>query len=272
MDNRPIGVFDSGLGGLTAVKEIKKILPNEDIIYFGDTGRVPYGTRSEETILKYTKQDISFLKSHNIKAIIVACGTVSSVALHKVSCDIPIIGVVEPAVESAITFEKNQRIGIIGTTSTIKSKSYERNIEKISKENNLNIKTFSNDCPLFVPLVENGRFLCGDKVASLVVEEYLEEIKGKNIDTLILGCTHYPLLTRIIQGYMGNDVRLINPSEATAKFAKKNIVLSDKKTAKYEYFVTDDVENFSKNAKIFLGEEILNSTKLIDISSVQEGI
>lgn len=267
MDNRPIGVFDSGLGGLTAVCEIKKIMPFEDIIYFGDTGRVPYGTRSKDTIIKYTRQDINFLKNYNIKAVVVACGTVSSVALETVAheYDIPIIGVVEPAVNLAITGEKNQKIGIIGTTSTIKSASYSKLIKKISDEKNLSIKTFEKDCPLFVPLVENGRFLSNDAVAKLVVEEYLSEIKSKNIDTLILGCTHYPLLKDIIQDFLGENVRLIDPGKATAQYIHQFLDKSDKKIPKYNFYVTDDVESFSKNAKTFLGEEIGNETSLIDI-------
>lgn len=267
MTNRPIGVFDSGLGGLTAVREIKKIMPYEDIIYFGDTGRVPYGTRSKDTILKYTKQDIDFLKSHNIKAIVVACGTVSSVALDEVAgdYDIPIIGVVQPAVNTAITGKKHQRIGIIGTTSTIKSGAYSRRIEEISKQKSLDIKTFEKDCPLFVPLVENGRFSADDAVTKLVVEEYLQEIKSQNIDTLILGCTHYPLLSEIISNFLGENVRLIDPGKATAEYVAKTFKSCEKKIATHSYYVTDDVASFTKNAKTFLGEEIQDKTELIDI-------
>ncbi|MFI3227704.1 MAG: glutamate racemase [Clostridia bacterium] len=267
MNNKPIGVFDSGLGGLTAVREIKKIMPNEDIIYFGDTGRVPYGTRSKDTIIKYTKQDINFLKSHNIKAIVVACGTVSSVALDEVAddYDIPIIGVVKPTVNAAITGQKNQRIGIIGTTSTIKSGSYSRLIKQISDEKDLNIKTFARDCPLFVPLVENGRFSRDDAVTKLVVEEYLNEIKSQNVDTLILGCTHYPLLAEIIGDYLGKNVRLIDPGKVTAEYIAQNFEKCEPKNATHNYYVTDDVQSFTKNAKTFLGEEIFDKTDLIDI-------
>lgn len=268
LDNRPIGVFDSGLGGLTAVAEIKKIMPYENIIYLGDTGRVPYGTRSKDTIIKYTHQDIEFLKSHNIKAIIVACGTVSSVALPDIEndYDIEIVGVVKPTVLKAITKKPNQKIGIIGTTSTINSGSYEKMIMEISDKNNLNIKTFANDCPLFVPLVENGRFKKDDKVAKLVVEEYLEKFKREKIDTLILGCTHYPLLTDIITDYLGDDIRLINPGKETAIYISDKLDRCDSKKPSYKYFVTDDVDGFSKNAKTFLGEEIKKDTHLIDIS------
>ena len=267
MDNRPIGIFDSGLGGLTAVKEIKKIMPNEDIIYFGDTGRVPYGSRSKQTILKYTREDIDFLKSHNIKTIVIACGTVSSVALDDVAkdYDLEIVGVVKPAVYSAISYKKNQRIGIIGTTSTIKSGSYSRLIKEISDKNKLDIKTFAKDCPLFVPLVENGRFSIDDEVANLVVKEYLQEMRNHNIDTLILGCTHYPILSDIISKFMGENVRLVDPGKVTAEYMLKNMEHSEEKEAKCSYYVTDDVESFAKNAKIFLDEEILSNTNLIDI-------
>ncbi|MFI3115638.1 MAG: glutamate racemase [Clostridia bacterium] len=267
MDNRPIGVFDSGLGGLTAVRQIKKILPFEDIIYLGDTGRVPYGTRSKETIIKYTKQDINFLLSHNIKAIVVACGTASSVALKEVENDysVPIVGVVEPTVLASINGNINQKIGIIGTTSTIKSGAYSRLIKEISDEKSLNIQTFEKDCPLFVPLVENGRFLRGDAVTKLVVEEYLTDIKNENIDTLILGCTHYPLLKELIADFLGENVKLIDPGAVTAEYIAKNFDKSEEKKANYNYYVTDDVESFTKNAKSFLCEEINDKTHMIDI-------
>lgn len=267
MDNRAIGVFDSGLGGLTAVRQIKKIMPCEDIIYLGDTGRVPYGTRSKDTILKYTKQDIDFLMSHNIKAIVVACGTVSSVALNDVASNypIPIIGVVKPTVYSAISGVRGQKIGIIGTTSTIKSKSYSKLIYEISQKEDLQIQTFEKDCPLFVPLVENGRFLKDDAVAKLVVSEYLSDLKEQNIDTLILGCTHYPLLLDIISDFMGEGINLIDPGKVTAEYIAKNLELCDNKIASHDFYVTDDASGFSKNAKTFLGEEITNNTKLIDI-------
>ena len=267
MDNRAIGVFDSGLGGLTAVKEIKKLLPNEDVVYFGDTGRVPYGTRSKDTIIKYTREDINFLKSHNIKTIIVACGTVSSVALEEVRNDYKteIIGVVEPTVNASITFEQNQKIGIIGTNSTINSGSYERMIKKISDENNLSIKTFKKACPLFVPLVEDGRFSKDDKVTKLIISEYLEEFKKNQIDTLILGCTHYPLLSEAISEYLGDKVRLVDPSKETIKLLSKNLEKCQQKQGKAVYYVTDDPESFAFNAQIFLGEQITDKTKLVNI-------
>lgn len=267
MDNRPIGVFDSGLGGLTAVLEIKKIMPNEDIVYFGDTGRVPYGTRSEDTITSYSRQDINFLKTHNIKAIVVACGTASSVAVPRLCDDFktPIFDVLKPTVLKAM-YGTPKKIGIIGTNSTIKSGSYQKLIQEIAKERGVLVQTFAKACPLFVPLVENGRISTDDEVTNLVVKEYLLELKEQEIDTLIMGCTHYPLISANISNFLGENVRLIDPGAEVAHYLKENIDECEKKVAKHEYFVTDDPESFSKNAKIFLGEEIFEKTKLIDIT------
>lgn len=267
LDNRAIGVFDSGLGGLTAVRELKKLLPNEKIIYLGDTGRVPYGTRSKATLMKYTRQDIEFLVGQNVKAIVVACGTVSSVVLDDVKGDynLDIIGVIDPTVNSAITGKVGQKIGIIGTSATIKSGCYERKIKDISDEKNLSIKTFSNHCPLFVPLVENGRTAVGDKVLEIVIEEYLSFFKEEKIDTLILGCTHYPLLVDAISNFLGDNVKLVNPGLETAKIISKTIEKTTENQGLQQYFVTDDVESFTKNAKTFLGEEIIQTTNLIDL-------
>lgn len=267
MDNRPIGVFDSGLGGLTAVCEIKKIMPHEDIIYFGDTGRLPYGTKSEQTIIKYTKDDINFLKSYNIKTIVIACGTASSVALDIVrdDYDLNIVGVVLPTVNSAINYTKGQKIGIIATSSTIKSGSYERMIKEISDNNDLDIQIFTKACPLFVPLVENGRFLKNDKVTPIIISEYLEEFKQAEIDTLIMGCTHYPLLSDLISEYLGENVKLIDPGKETALYLDKTLEKCSPKNGNDLYFVSDDVDNFCKNAKIFLGKEV--SAKLINIEN-----
>ena len=219
MDNRSIGVFDSGLGGLTAVKEIMKLFPNESIVYFGDTSRVPYGTRSKETILKYTHSDIRFLLSRGVKMIVIACGTASSAALPHIKEDfnVPIYGVVDAAVYAAVRMTQNRKIGIIGTSATIKSGAYTRYI----KEYDTSIATFERACPLFVPLVENGHF--DTKVTELVIDEYLRDMRDKGIDTLIMGCTHYPLLEKAIARYMGEGVRLISPGQEVARFLKKKI-------------------------------------------------
>ncbi len=266
MDNRSIGVFDSGLGGLTAVKEIMKELPNENIIYFGDTGRVPYGTRSQETIIKYSQNDVNFLLSNDVKMIVIACGTVSSVALPILAktISVPIVGVVNPTVKAAVRATKNKKIGIIGTSGTIKSGSYEKLIKNIDSS----IETFTKACPLFVPLVENGHF--DTMVAELVVEEYLSEIKEKGADTLILGCTHYPLLKNTIQRYMGENVTLIDAGKETAK-ELKNILTKDdmhtdiKENNQYKFFVSDNVDGFENLGGMFLEQKIDGQVEKIDI-------
>lgn len=266
MKNRHIGIFDSGLGGLTCVSELITILPNESIVYFGDTGRVPYGSRSEETIIKYVRGDINFLLSHDIKLIVAACGTASTVALPVLDKDfgIKIIGVTEPAVESAIKATRNGRIGIIGTAGTIANGKY----EKLIKEKAPHIKTFAKSCPLFVPLVENG--LANHEITRLTCKMYLEEIKDKDIDTLILGCTHYPMLKDVISEFMGDCVTLIDPGKETAHFVKKflednNLNSDADKKAEHKYFVSDTVDGFEKTASLFMNESIVGKVEKIDI-------
>ena len=267
MDNRPIGVFDSGLGGLTAVKQILKIMPNEDVIYFGDTGRVPYGTRSNETILKYAKQDIKFLKSNNVKMIIAACGTVSSVAGNLGdSLDIPFTGVLKPTAMSAAAATKNKRIGIIGTTATIRSGSYRKELVKIDSS----IEVYERDCPLFVPLVENGFIDDNDEVTYLVAQRYLGDLKKAGIDTLIMGCTHYPIIRNILCKVMGENVTLIDSGRETALYCakilkQKELLSNNEKEGNCSFYVSDCVEGFSKTAGIFLGKDIKNEVKHINI-------
>ena len=266
MDTRSIGVFDSGLGGLTAVKQIMTELPNENIVYFGDTGRVPYGTRSKETIIKYSKNDVNFLLEKDVKMIVIACGTVSSTAIDtlKKEYSVPIIGVVEATSVAAINATKNGKIGIIGTPGTIKSGSY----EKFIKEKNPELETFSAACPLFVPLVENGHF--ETEVAKLVIKEYLEDIKTKGVDTLILGCTHYPLLSKAIGEFMGDGVTLINAGSEVAKALKSelysaNLLKEDGEDGEYSYFVSDNVDGFENLGGLFLEREINGQVEKIDI-------
>lgn len=266
MNNKAIGVFDSGLGGLTAVKEFSEILKGEDIIYFGDTSRVPYGVRSFDTIIKYTKQDINFLKTHNIKAIVVACGTVSSVALDHIEEDIPIVGVVEPACLKAISVSQNKRIAVIGTSSTIKSGSYENLIKKLCPDATVIAKA----CPLFVPLVENGRFTKGDVVIETVAREYLSEFLAFEPDVIILGCTHYPLLRDIIADIFGDAVYLVDPGREAVIYTKQLLESRDmqniKKQGSHEFYVSDDPRDFATYAKIFLKKEIENNISQIDIT------
>ncbi|MEG2000591.1 MAG: glutamate racemase, partial [Evtepia sp.] len=215
MDGRPIGVFDSGLGGLTAAGELAHLCPKENLIYFGDTGRVPYGSRSRETILKYARQDVAFLRTFGLKAIVIACGTVSTIAIETLSAEnpIPVIGVVEPAGLAAARATKNGKVGLIGTRASTRSGAYERVIASVRPD----IEVTAEACPLLVPLVEGGRIHSGDVVIETVVAEYLEPMKQAGVDTLILGCTHYPLLKKIIGTQMGEQVTLIDTGEECAR-------------------------------------------------------
>jgi len=264
MDNRPIGVFDSGLGGLTVVKELISQMPNESIVYFGDTGRVPYGTRSRETIINYAVQDINFLLTFDIKAIIIACGTASSVALDYVTekFDIPIIGVVNPTAKSAVMATKNKKIGILGTTGTINSGSYQKTIAEIDNEITVNAKS----CPLFVPLVENG--YTDNKVARLVAEEYLEPLIIAGVDTIILGCTHYPLLKGVISDIMGSEVTLIDSGVPTSLYAYNmlnSLNIASNTQASYKYFVSDSTDSFVHLGSMFLNRQISSDVSRISI-------
>lgn len=261
-----IGVFDSGLGGLTAVKELMKIMPDEPIVYFGDTGRVPYGSKSNETIIKYTKSDINFLNTFPLKMVIIACGTASTIALPYVekSLDIPIIGVASAAAKEAAQTTKNKKIGVIGTEGSIRSGVYEKMISELDKS----IETVSVSCPLFVPLVETGHTT--GEVARLVAKEYLYDIKSAGVDTLILGCTHYPLLKETIGEVMGEDVALIDPGKVTANFVKdylieKDLICKDKTDDRYKFFVSDCPDDFEALGSKFLEQKIPGGAKKIDI-------
>ncbi len=265
MDKRPIGVFDSGLGGLTCVKEILKMMPGEDVIYFGDTGRVPYGTRSRDTIIKYVRQDIRFLQEFDIKMIIIACGTASSAALPWLADEVKttITGVVEPAVSRAVSATKNNKIGVIGTGGTVRSGKYPEYIGKMNKD----IRVIQKACPMFVPLVENGYL--DTSATREFAREYLEEIKQFGADTLILGCTHYPLLTKVIREEMGDGVTLIDSGAAAADYSyeilKEKDMLSDKEKGDIRFFVSDGTENFSRLGEMFLDRKIDESVAMVDI-------
>jgi glutamate racemase len=268
MDNRPIGVFDSGLGGLTAVWSLKKILPKEDLIYFGDTSRVPYGGRSNETILKYARQDVRFLRSFDLKAILIACGTVSTAALPALQAEnnLPMLGVVEPTCLRAAKVTQNKRVGVIATHASVRTQVYQKNLHAMDPD----IQVFGRACPLFVPLVENGRFHKGDVVIETVAREYLEPMKDEGIDTLILGCTHYPLIHEIISEIMGSGVELISAGEESA-FAHKRLLASrGLLTAKDQggdaaYYVSDQAERFEENASWFLQEDLHHGANQINI-------
>lgn len=264
-DNRPIGVFDSGLGGLTVVKELKRLMPKESIIYFGDTGRVPYGSRSNETIMRYAREDEAFLLSQDVKMIIAACGTVSSVAYStSEELPVPFFEVVKPAAQSAVATTKTGRIGVIGTPATIRSRAHARAILKLLPD----AVTVCNACPLFVPLVEEGWIDPDDEITRLTARRYLEPIIEANVDTLILGCTHYPALEKIIADIMGEGVTLINMGTAIAERVKKALLTSgnaaDTPSAD-RYFVSDRVDTFSRIAKNLLGSDIEDKVEQIDI-------
>lgn len=268
MDKRPIGVFDSGLGGLTAVRELKKLLPREHIVYFGDTGRVPYGGRSRETILKYARQDVAFLRTFDLKAVVIACGTVSATALEALASEnsIPLLGVVEPAGLAAVAATRNQKVGLIGTQASIRSGAYEKVISRAAPS----VRITAAPCPLLVPLVENGRFRPGDIVAETVTAEYLAPIRDAGVDTLVLGCTHYPLLKPLIAAYMGAGVALIDAGEqcarSTAELLRKSGALApDSQCGACSYYVSDSVEGFSNLASIFLRQDVAADVRQIDI-------
>lgn len=262
----PIGIFDSGIGGLTVTKEIVKKLPNESIIYIGDTARVPYGTRSKEVITKFAKELTEFLLKRKVKFLVVACNTISSVALNEIKkiSPIPVIGVIIPAASRAAKVTKNKKIGVIGTQGTIASKAYESAIKKIDPK----IKVISTACPLFVPLVEEG--LGNHKATKLLAEDYLKDVIYAGVDTLILGCTHYPLLSEIISKTVGSKITLIDSAEPTAQQLKisleKNNLLSDGKKPTLEFYVTDAPERVCQVAGRFFGKKLKKITK-VDLGS-----
>ncbi|MFZ6017929.1 MAG: glutamate racemase [Nitrospirota bacterium] len=261
--DRPIGVFDSGIGGLTVLKEIIKELPDEGTIYLGDTARVPYGIRSPETVIRYSFENTRFLSSRDIKILVVACNTASSVSLDAIkgSIPIPVIGVIEPGAKAAVRATRNKKIGVIGTEATIKSSSYTKAIKTINE----NIEVFGLPCPLFVPLVEEG-WTEGD-VVTLIAKRYLEGIKDKGIDTLVLGCTHYPLLKKVISSVIGEDVRLIDSAVEVAQEIKATLEIAGLKREQKdvplrEFYVTDSPERFIKVGRNFLGQKIEHIEKI----------
>lgn len=268
MKDNPIGVFDSGLGGLTCVKELLELVPNEDIIYLGDTLRMPYGVNTKETIAKYANDDVDFLQRKGVKLVVAACGTVSSnvpaAQLHNLS--VPFIDVIAPTISAAVKATKNKRIGIIGTPATIKSGSFSTRLKLYDKD----IQTVSNGCPQFVTLVEEGFIDEGNFITNSVAREYLAPIKAFEVDTLILGCTHFPIISKIIQNIMGEEVTLIDAGYETALEVKKilsklNLENPQEEKGDIEYYVTAKPERFDSTAKIFLGNESISTSTLTDI-------
>ena len=270
MDKRPIGVFDSGLGGLSTVRAMKKILPNEDIIYFGDTGRVPYGTRSKETVETYAAQDIKFLRSFSCKMIVAACGTVSTAAANVLSdIDEPSTGITKPSASAAASATKNNIIGVMGTSATVNSGAFDDEIHRLNPE----AKVISVSCPLLVSLVESNWIDIDDEVTNAAVRRYLTPIIGGGADTIILGCTHFPILAPIIQKNAGENVTLVDSGLAEAQYVKAVLEEKDMQNDKehkgaQRFFVSDKTQNFCNVANILLDEDISESCEFVDIFKV----
>jgi glutamate racemase len=253
----PIGVFDSGIGGLTVVRELMRQLPNESIIYFGDTARVPYGPKSPDTVLRYSREIIDFLKGEGVKAVVVACNTATAHALPALreENDLPIVGVIEPGSRAAARATRTRNVGVIGTHGTIRSGAYERAIASISPDARITALA----CPLFVPLVEEGWL--DTEATRLIANEYLSPFKDAGVDTLVLGCTHYPLLKPVIGSVVGRDVRLIDSAEETAAetataLEKAGLAHEATDSARYRFIASDAPEQFLRVGGRFLGSSI----------------
>lgn len=256
MYNAPIGIFDSGIGGLTVAHAIINELPNESIIYLGDTARVPYGTRDKEIICEFALELTANLLKQNIKALVVACNTISATCLEEIrkASPVPVIDVIAPTVQEAVRLSQDKKVGIIGTQATIESHIYEEEIKKLSPQSS----AYTKACPLFVPLAEEG-FL-DHPATKLIAEEYLSELKKQDLDTLILGCTHYPLLKKVIQEVMGDSVTLIDSAQPTANalrtlLAEKNLLNSASTKAEFKFYVTNAPELGQKSVELFFGND-----------------
>ena len=266
-DNRPVGVFDSGIGGLTVLREIWKTVPDESTIYFGDNSRSPYGTKSRSTIIRYSLQNMKFLESKDVKMIVVACNTASAYAYEELKkrANVPVVEVVTPGADVACRATKNGRIGIIATKGTISTGVYKKAVEDRAEELGMkNIEIYQQACPLFVSLAEEGWW--DKEVTRLTAEEYLKPLKDAGVDTLVMACTHYPLLSKVIQEVMGDNVVLVNTGEATAKVVKE--LLDKEGTASVgnnnpvrEFYTSDEPELFEQVATPFLGEGLPSGTK-----------
>jgi glutamate racemase len=254
----PIGVFDSGIGGLTVVKALIERMPFENIIYFGDTARVPYGLKSVETISRYATQITEFLLHQKVKLLIVACNTMSSVAYQAIEdlSPVPVLDVVDAGARSAVAVTRNKYVGVIGTPATINSNAYQKAINKYDP----GIRIFSQPCPLFVPLAEEGWF--DHQVTMLTAQEYLKPVMAQNIDTLVLGCTHYPLLKPLLQEILGDQIRLVDSAQAIAEQTRdllnKNNFWNEQKPPEYRFYVTDVPIRFQGVGERFLGRKLTN--------------
>lgn len=271
MNDSPIGIFDSGVGGLTVVAELIKELPLEDVIYFGDLARTPYGSKSKETVIKFSREITHFLIDQGVKLVVIACNTASSMALDTLEgeFDLPIIGVIKAGVKKALALSQRRKIGVIGTQATISSKSYYNSLKELDPE----VVVVSQACPLFVPLVEEG--WVEHRVTTLVAEEYLAPLKDNGIDTLILGCTHYPFLKPIIQRVLGDGVTLIDSAVEMARMTKE--ILKEQRLfcernvgGRLRFYLSDTSMNFIELGQRLLGKEIV-VTKM-DVSDIKERV
>lgn len=273
MDNRPIGIFDSGLGGLTAVRQLMRLLPGEDIVYFGDTGRVPYGNRSRETIARYARQDCRFLLGNDVKLLIAACGTVSSAAADILEgMPVPAFGVVEPAAKAAVEATRSGRIGVIGTSATVRSGAFQRCITDLRRD----VQVIMQACPLFVPLVENGWIDREDPVARGMAERYLQPLREQQIDTLILGCTHFPLLTPILSDLLGEEVTLIDSGREAALrcvqlLGERDALNTAQRQGCCRFYISDRMEDFARMAAMFLGHPVEGDLHMVNIDTLDAG-
>ena len=257
MSWQAIGIFDSGVGGLTVLRELTRALPQEDTIYFGDTARVPYGTKSPDTVIRYSQEIASFLIKRDIKLLVVACNTASAVALPTLrrSLPIPVVGVIEPGAKRAVEVTRSGVVGVIGTSGTIRSSAYSRAIKRL----NPNISVLAKPCPLFVPLAEEG--WTDNDVTLMTARLYLEELREAQVDTLVLGCTHYPLLKKVIAEVMGPDVTLVDSAEETARtvatiLQEKNMLRPPAELGNHHYYVTDVPAGFIRVGNRFLGGKL----------------
>lgn len=265
----PIGVFDSGVGGLTVFRAIEQRLPNESLIYLGDTARIPYGTRSPETVERYALEDAAFILSKNVKAIVIACNTASAHAAGRLAreCPVPVLGVIEPGARQAVEKTRNGYIGVIATEGTVASGAYEQAMLRFSG----GLEIISRACPLFVPLAEEGWLK--HQVTRQVAEEYLAELRASRVDTLVLGCTHYPILRPVIEDVMGDQIAYIDSGEAVAEevarlLVEQRLMREDESARTEEFYVTDSAARFRRVAELFLGRP-LESVSIVELGTVE---
>jgi len=264
VNNAPVGIFDSGLGGLTVMKAVMQLMPREDLVYFGDTARVPYGTKSPASIIKFSRQNADVLIERGVKAIVVACNSSTSYALEtlKEHAGIPVIGVIEPGVRRALAMTRNGRIGVIATRATVASRKYQDSLLALNED----VSVVQQACPLFVPLVEEGWY--ARAVTESIAREYLKPLQRRRVDTLILGCTHYPLLKTVLRRVMGPDVQLVDSAHEVSRdladeLTRQGLAAAPRRrAARYEFLVSDEPEQFQRLARRFLGHEILRVKKI----------